>query len=738
MLEPGSAQKRTDIPYFEGVNSLVSFNIAKKTELVHAENARSKTIGTVEKREGQTVLGTNVDGEVFKTAANWGLFSFQNANNKGFYRISDDQDPSLLISTSRSPSASVSRSISPSASGSSSQSPSSSISSSQSPSSSVSPSSSASTSPSSSVSPSTSLSPSSSVSPSASLSVSVSPSASVSPSSSLSPSASVSRSVSPSASVSPSSSSSLSPSASVSRSVSPSASTSPVASGATIYYLSNTDRWTPLTGYGTNITGAQFDYTYAEGNAFLTNLYSDNRYITSDGTTVVTSSDATGHLYNAPRASLVNFYKNRLYLADFEKTGVRYKTTILRSSYPMGIIALVNNDYTALASGSTIEVTDTKYFYTDPGANSYDVYRGNTLITVITLTVINTTSIVATWSGTPDFLASDEIWISGTYTGAKVFRWVNNPTITGKDIKQYDTFKLAGGENDPTTMMVNIGNVMMVSNKTTLMTWNDYTLENFDLDIGCVSKNGYIKTLGTLYFLHYTGIYATSGSTPQLVSNKIEKYINGATKAGKEASAAGRKGRSIFFTLGDVTLYRMDGSVNKVLPDVCVEYNLVQENWFVHTNVKASEFATYIEALDSDRLEFTDTGGVKAVKEFLSGDTDDGTEINFRIDTTKLTLQPNNFEYSSKPVALLIETERGAAIKSFVNFENDEEYYPLEGTIVKGLSVIKVGGRDNSRGVPPYARLMSVSLRDSSKQLCKVSRMAISAIPTTEEDMDNE
>jgi len=656
MLEPGLKQQKIQIPYIEGVNSLVSFNIGKKTELVHAENARSKTIGTVEKREGQTVLGTNSSGKPFVTTANYGLFSFRNNFNQGLYRISVAENSTLSINISdyifiSDPK--IVELVGDTVVG---------------------------------------LMP---------LSLGV-----------------VDK-------------------ISISEQVNDN-----TGNKTTIYYINSSNQWIPLTGNGTNIPGGIFDYTYAEGCVFLVNMNSDNRYIGSDGTTVTTSTSGSGHLFNTPQSSRVNFYKNRLYLADFIRLGVRYKTTVLRSSYPMGIIALLNDDYASAVSGSTIDVTDTKYFYTDSGANTYDVYRGSNLISTITVTTINETSIVATWTGTPSFLSSDEIWISGTYNGPKVFRWVRNPTITGKDIKQYDTFKLSGGENDATTMLTNIGNIMLVSNRSTMASWNDYTLENFDLDVGCVSKKGYVKMMGVLYFLHYTGIYSTTGSTPTLISNKIEKYITGATRTGKENSAAGKKGRSIFFTLGDVTLYKMDGSINKVLYDVCVEYNLTQENWFVHTNVKASEFATFLEEFDSDRLEFTDTDGNCAVKEFLSGETDDSKEINFRMDTMKLTTgvqvgtssSSAAFEYSSKPIALLVESERGSAVKVFVNLENNEEYYSVEGTVTKGLSVIKITDKDSSRGKPPVCRLISVSLRDNSKQLCKISRMTLVTLPTTDEE----
>jgi hypothetical protein len=684
-------------------------------------------IGTIEKREGQTVLGTNINGKPFVTTANYGLFSFQNNFNQGLYRISETENSDISISVSdqiviADP-----------------------------------------------VNSGTAL-------PTAwTLFISVIDNVAVNDK------------------------------------VNYATADGNTGRVATIYYINNQNQWIPLTGNGANIPSGVFDYTYAENCIFLANINAGNRYIQSDGTTVMTSYSPTGHLYNTPPASKINFYKNRLYMADFIRSGIRYKTTVLRSSYPMGVISLVNNDFptspggtvstngtttltgvgtafltsfnigdtisvtgetsriisniiddstltvsvafstsafglTAFISSGTIPITDTKYFYIDTGANTYDVYRGAIYITTLNVTQVNETSIVATWSGAPSLLASDEIWISGTYEGEKRFRWVSNPTISGKDVKQYDTFKLSGGENDEITMLTNIGNVMLISNKSAMASWNDFTLQNFDLDIGCVSKKGYVKMIGTLYYMHYTGVYATSGGVPQLISNKIEQYISGATKSAKENCAAGKKGRSIFFTLGDVTLYKLDGSINKILRDVCIEYNLTQGNWFIHTNVKASEFATFIESVDSDRLEFTDKQGNHAVKEFLSGDTDDGEIIHFRIDTIKLTMGINStsgtggvaFEYSNKLIALLTEAERGSAIQLFVNLENEEEYYPVEGTIRKGLSVIKITDKDAARGKPPYCRLVSLSLRDSSKQLCKMSRMSLIYIPTTDEDTPND
>ena len=650
--ETGNKTQKIKIDYFDGVNSLVGSNISKKNELAHAENCRSKTIGTLEKREGMTVTGTNTSGQPFVTKDNFGLFSFKTDVSKGLYRISVAQNPTLSISVIDSLVVSENKAFSGGA-----------------------------------------------------LSLSLIP---------------INIVVADNLSIQEDLGDNMEP---------------PV----TVYYLSNDDKWTPLTGSGANIRGGQFDYVNAENNMFLVNQQDSNRYVSSDGTTVTTSSSGGGHLFNTPKAGKVNFYKGRLYLADFIQNDVQYKTTILRSSYPMGIVALMNNDYDAAVSGATLDVTDTKYFYTDSGVNSYDVYRGTTLIKTITVTTVNETSLVATWSGTPDFKASDEIWIAGTYAGSKIFRWPKNPTVSGKDVKQYDTFKLSGGENDAVTMMTNIGNIMLISNKNSMASWNDYVLENFDLGMGCVSKKGYVKTLGILYFLHYTGVYATSGGVPQLISSKVERYINGATTAGKESCAAGKKGRSVFFTLGDVILYRPDGSTEKTLNNVCLEYNIVQQNWFVHTGIKVSEFATWVETNDSDRLEFTDTAGNNAVKEFLVNGvaTDDGKEIPFRIDTNPLQLQ-SDFENLNKLISIATEVDRGASLQTFAKIDKDEIFYPLEGKIVKGVSVIKITNKDADRGMPVNARTVSISLRDSSSQLCKISKMAVSYLPTDNEQSNNE
>lgn len=708
--EIGQAGRRFDIPYLEGVNSLVGHHISNKTEFPHAENARSVEIGTIEKREGQTVVGTAVGGGTFVTTKNDGLFYFpvSAATNQGLYRLSNNGTPgqdnlyylnelgvgtavSLIFGGSGYTTAGATVTTGGSGSG---------------------------------------------------CTVSFTAGAGL-----------VTAIVLTAGGTGYHNGETL---------------TITTGGANATFTITTVNAWTTLAGKGAAIAEGAASFTTEGENMFIANYNDKNRYISSDGTTVLDSADAGGHLYNSPNAHLIKYYKNRLYLANYITNSVVYPTTVVRSSFPSGVIALINGDnplspltpagtitttteifvngvstspqtYNAdTTTGATkLYVTDINYFYTTSGANTYDVYRGSSLVAVIVVTAIQELSIDITYTfqgafdvtGKRKFLSSDQIWISGTYTGKKLFRWINNSSITGRDVKQYDTFKLSGGDNSSITMLETVGNVLLIGNKNSLASWNDYTLENLDLGIGCVSQQGYVKLLGNLYFIHYRGIFTTSGGPPQLISNKIQKYITGSTKAGREASAAGKKGTSVFFTLGDVTIYNSDHSIDKVLNDVCLEYNTTSQNWFVHSNVKASQFTTFLEYFDPDKIVYIDTAGNKAVKEFLKGSTDDGQEIFMRVDLNKMTFQ-SAYESVNTLNSLIIETERGNSLKAFISItEGNNEYYELGGVIEKGISILKISPQDDDKGEPTQCRLLQVSFRDSSVQTPKITRVSVIYTP---------
>lgn len=634
MKEAGQLEERFAVSYFDGVNSTVQPSLAKRTELSHAENARSPQIGVLEKREGQVAKGLNGSDTKFLATANYGLFYFDdtNTNSQKVYRITDTATPPTTVATSVS---------------------------------------------------------------TAGFDITVAETITITET--------------------------------------PFTGRAQIGGFglyntdvASVYYLHTNGQWTIMADTdATSLFAANFNDAKVDGKLVLVNGETANRIMSADGVTVITSATA-GDLYNSPNAKRVAFYKNRIHLADFTRNSVRYPTTVLRSSFPLGIIALADGDHPAAVVN--ISVTDTKYFYATSGMDSYEVYRGGTLITTITVTAVNETSIDVSSTGAP-ILSSDEFWIAGTFTGAKQYRWVNNPTSTGRDVKQYDTFKLTGGDESPVTLFEPIGNVLMIGNRRTLSTWDDYTLQNIDLGIGCCSPRGYVKMLGTLYFLDYGGIYGTTGGLPTLLSRKIERYIKGATKAGLEAAAAGTKGLSVFFTIGDVTLYNEDGSTDKVLSDVCIEYNAGDQNWYIHTNVTQNQFINFINTTGAEELWGTATSTDASVLSFLESDTDEDSEIFMRVDTQEIQLL-KEFETYATPVALVTEIYRGSQAKALISLDRDK-FYELEGTVTKGVSTLKVHSPNRTQPQSPICKKIKISYRDSSKQRCRINQMALVYTPTT-------
>jgi hypothetical protein len=597
------------IQYFDGVNFLTASNIAKINELTHAENGRSPSIGTIEKREGMEVIGKTAADLSFVATENYSVFYFSNSFNTGLYRVST------------------------------------------------------------------------------------------------------------------------------------------VGGVTSIYYLNSLGRWIPLTGLGTSMTPNSIISTCeAEDNLYMVNQGLTSRYILgTDGTTVYDSTLAslsTANLYNCPQANIINYYKGRLYIADYAYGSVQYHNTVLMSSSQLGILSLVNQD--ALSTDTVIEITDNKYFIV---GEAVEFRRGATVIGTKTIASIQETTITLSSALGVALDASDEIWVNGTYSGKKVFRWVTNPTMMGVNAKNYDTFKLSTTtDNDSETInvMTNVGNVMLIASSSSMAIWNSYVLQNLDFGIGCCSKRAHVKSGGSLYFLHYTGVYTTEGATPKYISSKIEPYIQGATKAGLEAASAGKKGRNIFFCIGDVTLKNPDGSTDKILKDVCVEYSITQQNWYVHTNWKLRRMVTYVSSTNSDSLVGISTFSDKPIVELLvagkNTDVADAsgtvTEIPFRADTPNI-MSGTSFQFISYPLEIDVEMERGSGMKCFVSLDRGD-WYELEGEASKGLTIFKVTSKDGDTSKPPRCRNIRISFRHIGKQLCKISKVAVISMQTPEEEQFKE
>ena len=679
------SMQRFEIPFFEGVNNLVADNLSKKEELKHAENARSRNIGTIEKRQGTSVIGNSITA-----TNNYGLFFFENdvSTVSGIYRISTVSGVTSVYYLNGS---AVWTALTGFGTG-------------------------------------------------------------ILELGDNTTQFDITNTA-----------------GSTFRYTYDTNGTDPdidhhikigtiVVTNAQNFSAGNNGTFT-VTGVSTNyfevtnaggvveanktigtgsitITGNKFSHTIAEENLFLVNGDNDNMQVSGDdGTTVSTSASSSGHLYNSPKARKINYFKERLYLADYTNSGgTRYKNGVMMSSRPLGIVALVDGDHDQPVT--SLKVTDLKYIR---ASDSLDIYRGGTKIGTATVTAKNadTNTITINAFGT-DIKSSDEVWVANTYEGTRLFRWADYPA-SGIDVLQYDTFKVAGGQNDRVTMMTNVGDWMVISNRYNFSIWDGTSLRNLDNGIGCVSDRGYTKVFGALFFLGYKGIYQMAEGSPEFISSKVQRYIDGATKSGLESGAMGVKGTSIFCSIGDVTLYNTDGSEDKTLSSVVLEKNLKTQNWYIHTGISATQFNTYVESSNPDRLLYSSTDTKYPIFEFLTGTLDDeggdDKEIPFRIDSGNISPLKESERYLS-PQKIIIDIERGSGMTCFVSLD-DDPFYELQGDLVKGCSVITVTGKDGDVSSPPRCRKINISIRDYSKQLCKISKVVLLFKALNEEEQEN-
>jgi hypothetical protein len=505
-----------------------------------------------------------------------------------------------------------------------------------------------------------------------------------------------------------------------------------------VYYLNTNDVWTALWGNGMALAKAKMFFAIADKKLFMANGSDLNRYLLSDGVTIYTSGTTTGHLYNCPKSHKIAYYKQRIYIGDYYVGSTRYPTSVMMSSPPLGILSLIDGDHT-ISGATVINVTDTKYIRSN---DTLDIYRGNTKVAVALLTAKTERTITATIafeSGFTTINSSDELWVANTFSGERMFRWTENPQ-SGIDVKQYDTFRFTGGWDDAFTMFDTIGDVLIMSNKNNIGTWNNFSLRTFNSNVGCVSDRGYTKGFGALFFIGYRGLYMTDGnSEPELLSAKIQKYFDGATKSGLEGSAVGIKGFSILASIGNVTLYKDDGSVDRELANVVIEFNLRQKNWFIHTGINAIQFANYVGSINPDRLEFISSSTNGNVYDLFTGNHDDDVtnerDIPFEITTSGITLA-SDFERICYPKEIILEVKSGSGIKCYISLDGDP-FFPLQGQARKGVNIFKVTSRSRDDS-EPRCRVISISFREMSGKPVKISRVAIKYAETGEEEIYHE
>ncbi|MFA5376082.1 MAG: hypothetical protein WC455_10085 [Dehalococcoidia bacterium] len=509
----------------------------------------------------------------------------------------------------------------------------------------------------------------------------------------------------------------------------------------TIQYLDfDYTTWVPLAGHGTNI-GYELEYSLlssciADGCLYVAGGDVPIRYVMPDGTTTYVAPG--GNLNGAPEGRKIAYYKGRLYIGDYwleiDGTPRWFHDHVRFSSTLLGIVSLVEGDFAAGAT--TLNVSDTKYIL---ATDTLEVWRGSTLIETLTVTgksEATGTYTITVSATTADILSSDELWVSGTHDldADRVFRWAD-AGIGNEEMKRYDDFVLPGveGANSINTLCV-VGDYLAIASRDSFAWWDTYRLTGSGLGIGVCSPNGFVSAFGSGYGLDYTGVYQwTPGSaSPKVISTPVEAYITGAKKTDIERASSVRSGFHLMWHLGEVTLYKADGSVDKVIENCTIDYDIRLDNWYVHTDKAMDFMCNWSEGERANAIAYLQHERqvpyvVKAFEAFYGDKEDDGSsseeEVFFRADTVPIQLSstPDTIAY---PSAVVIECDRGSGGQVFARLD-EGEWYQLKGEFNKGVSVIPVTSPNPDELTPPKCRRISFSLRHSMPNGTRVTSLSV-------------
>lgn len=512
-----------------------------------------------------------------------------------------------------------------------------------------------------------------------------------------------------------------------------------------IFYYSLTSKtWEKLWTQTFNVLN-EFKSCIIDKDLYLINWWDTSIYI-SPGGTITSATSNTGNLYNSPvNPYLIEYFKDRIFMAypvyNWSTEVVSFMVQM--SSMPVGILGLIAEDKADIASSSwKIEVQgNTKYFIV---GETVEIWRSSTQIGTWLVSTISWDAVTITFTsigGTPAYIqAWDEFWAPGTHAWIYKYRWAT--AKSGADVEKYDTFKFTGNDNSRGTMMVNIGNLLMLANKTTLWVWNGSELKKFDLRIGCVSSKANTKVNWLLYFVDYSGVYVTDGTAlPKMISSKMDKYIKGMSPAVMETATITTKWLSIFISFRSVwndkiNIYDNEKMLRQSLDYLVLEFDTRNENWYPHTwsNLAFKQVLTSNVIGEIDNFTFTSSIDNK-IYEFMPPEElykDGDKDISFVLETADMQTQ-SSLESLSDLDKANVEVISWSDIWLYISADKWQM-----------LEIAKLNRGDNLPNIKSWVNgdnlkcsSVKIALKEMSDRPVRIGQCAIIYKPTSQEKVSD-
>jgi hypothetical protein len=191
-----------------------------------------------------------------------------------------------------------------------------------------------------------------------------------------------------------------------------------------------------------------------------------------------------------------------------------------------------------------------------------------------------------------------------------------------------------------------------------LLFWKKRTMKRFDgssaypedmVNQGCPSQELVVVAAQTAFWINENGAWASQGGVPKKISSyTVDSIIKSCSYANLLLGAAGTDEEHIWWSLPSVT---MNG---ETYTNVVLKYNILQNTFDVRQYPTLHK--VYTKYVDSDGEVFTvfgdDDGSVLKID---TGNTDNGTPINWAMETQDITFGFRVFDKSVSQIAVVTE-----------------------------------------------------------------------------------
>jgi len=173
-----------------------------------------------------------------------------------------------------------------------------------------------------------------------------------------------------------------------------------------------------------------------------------------------------------------------------------------------------------------------------------------------------------------------------------------------------------------------VSNLLIVFKDNGMYRWNNQATDADQLiDIGCSSQESIVNLGGSLLaFFNQKGVWVTSGDQPQLISRRVQKWIDGMSSSFYPNVASYGDGEHLFVSIGDCTV---DGiSYNNIV----LRYSIQTKEWTVYSY--PYQFRVFSRFLSGNETQIVGGDSTARVYQIESTSlTDNNTSIGFQIET---------------------------------------------------------------------------------------------------------